>query len=75
MLANWQPDAGAAQTGVLALFYVGYVAAIIYFGGSGREKPGVRRPCPACFWATAYGTYNVTNMVMLKGPACPDVAC
>ena len=55
------------KLGVSALFYVGYVAAIIYFAVQGATSLGQAAMSGLFLGLTAYGTYNVTNMATLKG--------
>lgn len=55
---------------VAGLFYLGYVAGVLYFavwpglaGGSWRRTAGLA----AALGALAYGTYDLTNLATLKG--------
>lgn len=52
--------------GVSALFYVGYVAAIVYFAVLGAASLAQTGLSGLFLGLTAYGTYNVTNMATLK---------
>lgn len=50
-----------------ALFYAGYVAAIVFFAEVRAESLPEALGTGFLLGLTAYGTYNLTNMATLKG--------
>lgn len=54
------------RLGISALFYIGYVAAIVYFAVLGAASLAQAGLSGLFLGLTAYGTYNVTNMATLR---------
>lgn len=54
------------KVGVSVLFYIGYIAAIVYFAVFGAANLAQAGLSGLFLGLTAYGTYNVTNMATLR---------